>query len=229
MTPSDSPADFDSAGFFSQRRVLGEAEVEELRSEADRVAKEAGTACVRHLDRRSARFSALAREGALPRLLPHGMRLVRSLLFDKTPDENWPVAWHQDTTIAVAEQLEVAGYGPWSFKDGAVHVQPPARLLAQMISLRVHLDDTPPENGALRVIPGSHRHGRLSTEAIQELRHQPEVVCSCAPGDVLLMQPLILHASRRAAEPARRRVLHYEYAPGDALDPRLRWAEPDVT
>ncbi|MCC6235760.1 MAG: phytanoyl-CoA dioxygenase family protein [Verrucomicrobiales bacterium] len=221
--------DLDRDGFTVRRSVLRQHDIIELRAEADRVASVAGSACVRHIGERSDLLAALGVSPTLAGLIPRGMRPVRSLLFDKTPDENWPVAWHQDTTIAVAEQLEVAGYGPWSFKDGAVHVQPPAGLLAQMISLRVHLDDTPPENGALRVIPGSHRHGRLSLATIQELRHQPEVVCSCAPGDVLLMHPLILHASRRASEPARRRVLHYEYAPGDALDPRLRWAEPDVT
>jgi ectoine hydroxylase-related dioxygenase (phytanoyl-CoA dioxygenase family) len=218
--------DLDRDGFAVRRAVFAPAGIVRLRAEADRVASVAGSACVRRLRDRSLIFSALALSPELLSLLAHGVQPVRSILFDKNPAENWPVAWHQDTTIAVAERIEVPGYGPWSIKDGVVHVQPPASLLARMITLRVHLDDTPVENGALRVIAGSHCHGRLTPDAIQQLRQQQEVACACAAGDVVVMRPLILHASSRAVEPARRRVLHFEYAPGDALDHRLRWAEP---
>jgi len=47
---------------------------------------------------------------------------VRGILFDKTPDANWTVPWHQDLSIAVRERVEVAGYGPWSVKAGVPHV-----------------------------------------------------------------------------------------------------------
>ncbi len=47
---------------------------------------------------------ALVDSSALRVLLPdEGLELVRSLLFDKTPESNWPVLWHQDRTIAVTE------------------------------------------------------------------------------------------------------------------------------
>jgi len=221
--------DLERDGFSIRRSVVGPSAIAALRAEADRVASVAGSACVRRIRERSPVFSALALSPELTSLVPHGMQPVRSILFDKTPEENWPVAWHQDTTIAVADWREVPGYGPWSIKDGVVHVQPPESLLARMTTLRVHLDDTPPENGALRVVPGSHRHGRLSSTDIQRFRDQAEVVCACAAGDVLIMRPLILHASSRAVEPARRRVLHFEYAPADALEPCLRWAESTLS
>jgi hypothetical protein len=41
---------------------------------------------------------------------------VRGILFDKIPDANWKVPWHQDVTIAVRERVEVDGFGPWSMK-----------------------------------------------------------------------------------------------------------------
>jgi hypothetical protein len=66
---------------------------------------------------------------------------VRALFFDKTPEANWPVLWHQDLTIAVAERHDLEGWGPWSVKAGVSHVQPPTALLAQMLTIRVHLDD----------------------------------------------------------------------------------------
>ena len=66
---------------------------------------------------------------------------VRAVLFDKTEDANWSVAWHQDRTIAVRERREVANYGPWSVKDGATHVEPPFEMMRGMVTLRAHLDD----------------------------------------------------------------------------------------
>lgn len=58
-------------------------------------------------------------------------RPVRSIFFDKTPQSNWSVAWHQDPTIAVRDRGEVEGFGPWSVKEGIPHVQPPVELLSR--------------------------------------------------------------------------------------------------
>ena len=41
---------------------------------------------------------------------------VKATLFDKTPDTNWRVRWHQDRVLAVKERLEVPGFGPWSVR-----------------------------------------------------------------------------------------------------------------
>ena len=54
---------------------------------------------------------------------------VRAIYSDKSVETNWLVAWHQDLTIVVNQQAELAGYGPWSVKNGPVHVQPPAEWL----------------------------------------------------------------------------------------------------
>jgi hypothetical protein len=138
---------------------------------------------------------------------------VRTLYFDKTADANWKVAWHQDLTIRVAERRDIDGFGPWSRKDGIDHVQPPTDILERMITLRLHLDDCTSENGALRVLPGSHAHGRLAVEEIEQWRSRTEeVTCEVPAGGVLLMRPLLLHASSPAVVPRHRRVLHFEYA-----------------
>src|ERR1700749_2351467 len=39
---------------------------------------------------------------------------VRGILFDKIPEANWRVPWHQDVTIAVQGKAEVKGFGPWT-------------------------------------------------------------------------------------------------------------------
>jgi ectoine hydroxylase-related dioxygenase (phytanoyl-CoA dioxygenase family) len=213
-------------GFQMHPGVFAEDEIHLLREEADRVAADAGSACVRRLCERSDMFRDLARSSEIRSLLPHpDLQPVRSILFDKTPSENWPVAWHQDLTICTQAETPCDGYGPWSCKDGVPHVQPPLALLASMVTVRIHLDPTGGENGALRVIPSSHLHGRLNQESIAALTAGGAHTCECQPGDVLLMSPLILHSSKRSSRPDRRRILHFEYAPTDALAPRLTWHE----
>jgi ectoine hydroxylase-related dioxygenase (phytanoyl-CoA dioxygenase family) len=150
---------------------------------------------------------------------------VRALFFDKTPEANWPVLWHQDLTIAVAARYDLPDWGPWSIKGGVVHVEPPPALLAQMLTVRLHLDDCHADNGPLRVIPGSHRMGRLTREVIAAARktHSEKTLIAEA-GAAILMRPLLLHASSPATKPHHRRVIHIEFAPRTLLPPQLRWA-----
>ncbi len=94
-----------------------------------------------------------------------------------------------------------------------------------MITVRIHLDDANEGNGALRVLPGSHNQGRLNAETIREMRATiPEHLCAAKTGDVLLMRPMILHASTRSTVPAHRRILHIEFA-DVALPGGLKWNE----
>jgi ectoine hydroxylase-related dioxygenase (phytanoyl-CoA dioxygenase family) len=148
---------------------------------------------------------------------------VRAILFDKTPQANWKVIWHQDLTIAVRKRVPIVGFGPWSEKEGVIHVQPPVEVLEQMLAVRVHLDDCGAENGPVRVLPGSHRVGRLSGQAIESWRaSQPQVDCLAERGGVLAFRPLLLHASSPASSPAHRRVLHFEFAANELPSP-LEW------
>ena len=152
-------------------------------------------------------------------------RAVRGILFDKTAGANWKVAWHQDLSIAVKRPVEAAGFGPWSRKAGVPHVQPPVQLLENMLTVRLHLDDCGPDNGPLKVIPGSHRFGTLTAKEIDEqvAQNSPRVCCLHC-GGALLMRPLLLHASSSATKAGHRRVVHLEFAAW-SLPPELEWAE----
>ena len=153
-------------------------------------------------------ITELLRQATVSEVFP-----VRAIFFDKNPDANWLVPWHQDLAIAVAKQIETPGFTGWSVKDGTVHVHPPEEILASMITLRLHLDDCDASNGALKVIAGSHLSGKIPTGEIA--RHAPaekQIICEVPKGGALLMRPLILHASSPAASPRHRRVLHLEYA-----------------
>ncbi|MGL5804634.1 MAG: phytanoyl-CoA dioxygenase family protein [Xenococcaceae cyanobacterium] len=138
-------------------------------------------------------------------------QVVRGIFFDKTPEANWKVPWHQDLTIAVRDRAEIDGYTSWSIKAGIIHVQPPISILEKMLAVRIHLDDADESNGALKVLPGSHSIGRLSNTAIQEYKSKvASITCSAKRGDVLIMRPLLLHASSPAVNPNHRRVIHFE-------------------
>lgn len=148
---------------------------------------------------------------------------VRGILFDKTPDANWNVVWHQDLSIAVQEKKDIAGFGPWSEKAGVIHVQPPTSLLARMLTVRLHLDECNEANGPLQVLPGSYRFGRLTPEEIGQWRRQvPAMTCPVPCGGALLMRPLLLHASSASKTARHRRVIHLEYAAEDLPD-GLHW------
>jgi ectoine hydroxylase-related dioxygenase (phytanoyl-CoA dioxygenase family) len=150
-------------------------------------------------------------------------KVVRAIYFDKNPNANWKVPWHQDLTIAVREKREAAGFSAWTMKAGIQHVQPPVEILQRMLTLRFHLDDADESNGALRVIPGSHRGGRLSVEEIKNLRRANKaLICRVKKGDCLIMRPLLLHSSSAAAEPKNRRVIHFELA-AENLPNNLQW------
>ena len=172
-------------------------------------------------------LGSLARQGRPAELaravLGPDARPVKATLFDKRPDANWKVPWHQDLTIAIRERRDLPGFGPWTVKDGIPHVQPPAEILESLLAVRIHLDAATPDNGALRVVPGSHTAGRLSKPAADLLRAtHGEVACPVEAGGILLMFPLLLHASSPSEQPTHRRVLHIEYAGGE-LPGGLAW------
>ncbi len=224
---------FNESGFYLEKRLLGPTTLDCLKELAtrDAVAEESRGGVRNLLD--IATFRKLAESAPLLALvreiLGEDAFVVRGILFDKTSGANWKVPWHQDVTIAVTNQKETEGYGPWSVKAGVVHVQPPATVLEEMISVRLHLDDCPAENGALRVLPATHRRGKLGQAAIEaEVARGVPVICEAEAGDALVMRPLLVHASSPSSVPNHRRVLHFDYANVD-LPSGLEWRERQVS
>jgi ectoine hydroxylase-related dioxygenase (phytanoyl-CoA dioxygenase family) len=148
--------------------------------------------------------------------------IVRGIYFDKIPKANWRVDWHQDLTIAVKQRIDVEGYSSWTIKSGIPHAIPPIAILERMITLRLHLDNMDESNGALFVLPGSHKHGRLADDEIEKWKNNTPIICSAPKGSALIMRPLLLHASYAGIAPVHRRVLHIEFSP-DILPEELEW------
>jgi hypothetical protein len=149
---------------------------------------------------------------------------VAARLLDSAGKLEPPAQWHQDRLVAVRERLDVHGYGPWSTRVGISHVEPPLSVLDQMVVLQVHLDDAAHGSHALRVVPGSHRAGKLTIEAIQHLvETEAAVTPVMSKGTLVVMRPLLLHALSAASTRSQHyRVLHIEFAPPEAITP-LQW------
>jgi ectoine hydroxylase-related dioxygenase (phytanoyl-CoA dioxygenase family) len=223
---SELAAAIERDGWAATPPVVPQLEVDRLLKDLAPLATD-GRGGVRNLLDASPAVRALAASPAVrtaaEAVLGPDCFVVRALLFDKTPDANWKVVWHQDVTIAVRRKANVVGFGPWSEKAGVPHVQPPTEILERMLAVRVHLDDCGPDNGPVRVVPGSHRAGRLSAAAIDAWRAgAPVVDCLAERGGIVAFRPLILHASSPAIAPAHRRVVHLELA-AEELPPPLAW------
>ncbi|MBX3444994.1 MAG: phytanoyl-CoA dioxygenase family protein [Planctomyces sp.] len=222
----------DHDGFAVIEGVLGNDEVSTLRQavetlgEREEVLRRGSIYGVRNLLEVLPAAAEVAAHPALRSLvrpvLGDGCFAVRGTLFDKNAGANWSLFWHQDSIITVREKRETPGFSKWSQKAGVWHVEPPHEVFEQMLTLRLHLDDCGPDNGPLRVLGGSHRCGWVDDEIEDWKRSTRETVCTAAAGGVVVMRPLLLHASSASASPSHRRVLHIEYAATD-LAGELEW------
>lgn len=157
------------------------------------------------------------------RLFGDGWFVVKSIYFDKPGTSNWFVAYHQDLTISVKEKHETEGFVNWTVKQHQYAVQPPAAVLEDNFTLRIHLDDTNEQNGALKVIAGSHNQG-IITLSTYDFSAAHETVCNLKKGGLMIMRPLLLHASGRTVNNKQRRVIHIECSKA-ALPQLLQWSE----
>jgi len=118
----------------------------------------------------------------------------------KPPYSGRPVLWHQDGAYWPLEPMEV-------------------------VTLWLAIDESTPENGGLRVIPGSHRgelhelrarddfDSVLGSESATSVDESLAVDLTLSPGDVEVHHPSIMHGSAANTSPRRRCGLTIRYIP----------------
>src|ERR687895_360166 len=204
------------AGFEIVRSVLARTEIARIAEVLQSESIDRSRAGARHLMHQP----VVDRVAHDPRLVAIASRFLaraaipfRATLFDKSPDNNWLVVWHQDTALPLRERRDVSGWGPWSVKSGITYAHAPSAALSRVIALRLHIDDSGPDNGPLRVLPGTHTRGVMSDAEVAQMAGDVRSVdCISPAGGLVAMRPLLVHASSKAETDQRRRVLHIEYA-----------------
>ena len=174
-------------------------------------------------------IASLARAGSVRALVEPSLGrsafAFRATLFDKTEANNWPVAWHQDRVVPVAERLDADGFTNWSQKPDGLYVEPPRSVLERCVAIRIDLDGSGPGNGGLQLCAGSHRRGVLTPDEIEEAVGQGHEPCpKVVSGGALRMRPLLLHRSGRSMAAGHRRIVHIEFCATE-LRGGLRFAQ----
>ncbi len=213
MIPT-SPEDLASHGWARIGTGIPPGDMTALRETAFRD-KAAGSRCL--LDLPSVRDAAASLKRSLisSDFLPREAVAIQAIAFDKTPETNWKVAWHQDLMFPFARPVTAEGFGLPSIKDDIPYARPPCEVLEELLAVRLHLDDCGEDNGPLRVSPGTHLDGIVpSHEAAGRAAAHGETACLARTGEAILMKPLLLHASSQAVRPGHRRVLHVVYHSG---------------
>ncbi len=149
--------------------------------------------------------------------------VVKSIYFDKPETSNWYVSYHQDLTISVDNKLEIEDFIHWTVKQNQFAVQPPIDILESNFTIRIHLDDTGEDNGALKVVPKSHLK-KIYRPATIDWKIETETTCSVKKGGIMIMKPLLLHSSGRTTNSKKRRVIHIEFS-NQELPDGLNWSE----
>jgi Phytanoyl-CoA dioxygenase (PhyH) len=216
--------EFDEKGYLVVPEVLSEVDCRAVDSHVDLLsASSVGTRELLEFGWTQQLARQLRDCPAVRAILGGAETAVQCTYFAKLPTSNWLVAAHQDLSIPVLKRCDEAPVKGWCQKEGAWFCQPPADVLSQLVGVRLHLDDSAEGNGPLRVVPGSHRLGRIASSAVSARRAAlGEVTCIVPRRGILALRPLLLHASSKSVVEVPRRVLHFLFGPSE-LPWGLEW------
>ncbi len=145
-----------------------------------------------------------------------GYFLSKAIYFNKPKRSNWFVNYHQDISISAKEKVFSKNFSQWTKKHGQFGVVAPKEILENTVTFRIHLDQTDETNGALTVIPKTHQKGVIRIDRnFDKSDFGNDVLCNVDEGGVMLMKPLLLHASQKSVSEFDRRVIHLEFCNQD--------------
>ena len=157
-------------------------------------------------------FSNLAFRKLLSSVCDKGYFLTKAIYFNKPSLSNWFVGYHQDLSISVKERKNTNGFTKWTNKNNQLGVIPPLNIIKNTVTFRIHLDKTDDTNGALKVIPNSHSKSIIRIDKdFNKSNYGKETLCNIDTGGIMIMKPLLLHASEKSTSKNDRRVIHLEF------------------
>jgi ectoine hydroxylase-related dioxygenase (phytanoyl-CoA dioxygenase family) len=229
--------EINSEGFAIIEAIYSDSEVEKIISEIEKVTQaKTDNATFRKSDDL---FAIRQFHKEIPETLPYVFNhnllkfiktnfgqnyfITKTIYFDKPEKSNWFVSYHQDLTISVDKKIELEHFENWTVKQNQFAVQPPKEILENNFTIRIHLDRTTKDNGALKVLNASHKKGISRVENIN-LNEEIETICEVEKGGIMIMKPLLFHASNKTTNNERRRVIHIEFS-NQNLPSELEWSE----
>ena len=141
--------------------ILQQIEIQSMEAVGSRFLLQQGW-CLRVAD-------ALRQNAEIASIVPHDYVVAQCTYLEKSLDRNWLVPIHQDLSIPVVERVDHEELAGWSEKEGRLFVQAPVTVLERLVVIRLHLDPCGAEDGALRVVPGSHESFPIGFDT--EVRH----------------------------------------------------------
>lgn len=218
LTP-DQRETFISMGYLRLPQVLSPNILEELRRATRRLCaqgKDLPEAAVIQNDRSEDCVIGIEKIAALSEPLFReilGSPLLLSLAQSICGDDFFPV---QDFIV-----IKSAGDGNtvnW-------HQDILTRPLGKAVMIGFYLDPADDQNGALRVIPGSHRSGL----PICELEKMDYTAISMEAGDILVHDLMLAHSSGALSTREQRRVVYFEFMSAQQAIEEGIYPEPFVT
>jgi len=204
-----SKSQFEQDGFLVIDRVIDDEAMHVLTNHCEtEVNAKVGTRNLLALPWVKQLAQKLAQNDSIKRLLPKNAVVVQCNYFSKDLTNNLSVTPHRDLSIPVKSRIESVQWSGWSHKEGVLYAQPPKNVLSNVLAIRVHLEKNDNMNGALEIVPGSHKDFTATGK---------QALCAVAKGGALLMRPLALHSSSKLRS-GKRRVLHFVYGPNDLPD-----------
>jgi ectoine hydroxylase-related dioxygenase (phytanoyl-CoA dioxygenase family) len=198
----------DEQGYLVIQNLMGVALVDDIRRRVDELfeLEGAGAGSEFKQEPHSRRLANLVDKGEVferviqtPRVLDcmehvlgAGFKLSSLNVRSADPDNHWTQPLHADSG-AVADER-----GYWVCNSVWM------------------LDDFTPENGAIRMVPGSHRWGR-APDPDQYGPHPDEILLTGRAGDVVVMNAHMWHGGTSNRTAAHRRAMHVYYT---------RWDKP---
>lgn len=137
--------------------------------------------------------------------------LTKAIYFDKSKEAINHYNWHQNVSINSKGKIEVEGFTRWSENASGYDVFPPTEILKSSLIIHIHLDDTNVQNGALKVIPGSHNKKLSSSEVQLITQNSIPFECEIDMGGIQIMRPLLLKAFSKASSQKPMRLIHLEF------------------
>ena len=156
--------------------------------------------------------------------IDHKIELTSAKYYHQIPTANWFTTLHQNITIPVKEKISMEGFSGWSKKEGITSAMAPVNLLRQCFSMYIYLFGSDETNGALQILPGSHKKILNIQERNQIIENINPQIANVQAGDIYILKPLVLQAFGKVSQIQHVHLLQLNFCLED-LPGGLEWLE----